>query len=48
MKKVGIQIKSKSSNIPNALTVKIIENAHKGIGICKPIKDIEKFVKSIK
>jgi hypothetical protein len=33
--------------VPNALTAKTIEKAHKGIGLGKPIKNINDFVKSL-
>jgi hypothetical protein len=33
--------------IPNALTAKTIEKAHKGIGLSKPIKNIKKFVENL-
>jgi len=45
--KVGVKKKEYSENVPNALTAKVIEDAHKGIGLGKPIKDIDKFTKSI-
>lgn len=48
---LGVIIESKtekkSSIIPNALTVKTIEDAHKGKGIGKPIKDIKSFIDSL-
>jgi hypothetical protein len=38
-KKIG------KSKIPNALTAITIENAHKGVGLGKPIKNVKDFVK---
>jgi hypothetical protein len=38
---------SKSTGVPNSVTKKTIENAHKGIGLGKPINDIKGFIKSI-
>jgi ABC-type uncharacterized transport system involved in gliding motility auxiliary subunit len=37
----------KSKNIPNPLTAKTIEDAHNGIGLEKPIKNIKEFMKSL-
>ena len=37
----------KINKIPNALTVKTIEEARKGKGISKPIKDIKSFIVSL-
>jgi hypothetical protein len=49
LKELGVTIntKAKAKETPNALTAKTIENAHKGIGLSKPIKDINDFIKSI-
>jgi len=38
---------SKSTNSPNALTKKTIEDAHRGIGLGEPIIDIKDFIKSL-
>lgn len=43
----NIEAKSTKKSTPNALTKETIENAHKGIGLGKPIKDINDFVKSL-
>ena len=40
-------IKKPKSKPPNTLTVKTIEDAHKGIGLGKPIEDISGFVNSL-
>jgi len=40
------KVKCKKSHVPNALTAKTIEDAHKGIGILGPISDIDNFFKS--
>ena len=37
----------KKNKIPNALTAKTIDNAHKGVGLQKPIKDVNTFMKSV-
>jgi hypothetical protein len=49
LKELGVTIdtKVKRSKTPNALTVKTIEDAHKGVGLGKPITDIDDFVKSV-
>ena len=52
LKELGVTIidnntTAKAIEIPNALTAKTIENAHKGIGLDKPIKDIDVFMKSL-
>jgi len=53
LKELGVTINNNvatadiGSTTPNALTVKTIENAHKGIGLGKPIKNINDFVKSL-
>jgi hypothetical protein len=39
--------KAASKNIPNALTIKTIEEAHNGIGLEKPIKNIREFLNSL-
>jgi hypothetical protein len=39
--------KSSKDSIPNSLTLKTMEKANKGIGLGKPIKNIERFVKSL-
>jgi len=36
-----------NENILNALTAKTIEDAHKGIGLGKPIKNVDNFIKSL-
>ncbi|WP_145856713.1 hypothetical protein [Pedobacter suwonensis] len=50
LKELGVTIHEKSSEkvrIPNELTRKTIEDAHKGIGISEPIKDIKSFLGSL-
>lgn len=54
LKELGVTINSttqvknsKQKNIPNALTAKTIEDAHKGIGLSKPIKNINDFIESL-
>jgi hypothetical protein len=49
LKELGVTVdaRDKKSKIPNALTAKTIEDAHNGIGLGKPIKDINIFVKSL-
>ena len=54
LKELGVTINStvkvkegKKKLTPNALTIETIENAHKGIGLDKPIKNINDFIKSI-
>jgi hypothetical protein len=42
-----VVIKNAKNSIPNALTAETIEKAHKGIGLGKPIKNINDFVKSL-
>jgi hypothetical protein len=41
------EVKSNKINVPNALTAKTIEEAHKGIGLSEPIKNVSDFVKSL-
>jgi hypothetical protein len=40
-------ITSAKNSAPNKLTAETIENAHKGIGLGKPITDIDDFVRSL-
>ena len=53
LKELGVKINSQSSEdkeddfIPNKLTAKTIEDAHKSIGLSEPIKDIKSFVNSL-
>ena len=50
MKSQSINIKDKKnvkSKIPNALTKKTIEDAHKGIGLGETIKDLKAFLESL-
>lgn len=55
LKELGVTIASETSKdrketnakIPNFLTKKTIENAHNGIGLGKPFKDVDAFVKSL-
>ena len=50
LKELGVTIdekKSKKAKIPNALTAKTIDDAHKGIGLNGPITDIDDFMKSL-
>ncbi len=50
LKELGVTINTvetkaaKKSKTPNALTIETIENAHKGIGLDKPIKNISNFI----
>jgi hypothetical protein len=44
---VPFEMASKSTVVPNSLTKKTIENAHKGIGLNKPIGDIRDFIRSL-
>jgi hypothetical protein len=39
--------KAGSVRIPNALTIKTINDAHNGKGINKPIKNIRSFISSL-
>ncbi|MEO8886736.1 MAG: hypothetical protein ABI367_11780 [Mucilaginibacter sp.] len=53
LKELGVKYNSQSSEaandnpIPNKLTAKTIDNAHKSIGLNEPIKDIKSFIKSL-
>ncbi|TKB96927.1 hypothetical protein FA046_12700 [Pedobacter cryophilus] len=51
LKELGVTIKKaetrKSSKKLNALTAKTIDDAHKGIGLDKPIETVEGFIKSL-
>jgi hypothetical protein len=53
LKELGVTISTTqkkdkgSANSPNALTASTIEDAHKGIGLGKPITNINDFVKSL-
>jgi hypothetical protein len=50
LKELGVTINKSSTHkahIPNALTAKTIDDAHKGIGIEGPITNIEDFVRSL-
>ncbi|WP_421940980.1 hypothetical protein [Pedobacter sp.] len=50
LKELGVTIhkkNTKKASIPNKLTRKTIEDAHKGIGIGEPIKDIKSFLGSL-
>ena len=53
LKELGVKItsdvvvKSAKNKAPNALTVETIEKAHKGIGLDKPIKNINDFIESL-
>ncbi|HVW16535.1 MAG TPA: hypothetical protein VHB54_22075 [Mucilaginibacter sp.] len=54
LKELGVTIDTKAStksrkttHAPNPLTAKTIEDAHKGIGLDKPIEDINTFMKSL-
>jgi hypothetical protein len=51
LKELGVTIKTdkknKIGNIPNALTIKTIDDAHNGIGLEKPITNIDDFLKSL-
>ena len=48
---LGVKIDPTSTtytkSTPNKTTAKTIEDAHKGIGLNEPIKDIRSFVKSL-
>jgi len=48
LKKFNVKIvKAEQKAIPNALTVKTIEDAHNGKGLERPIGDIRSFINSI-
>lgn len=53
LKELGVTIDKKAtlnrtkSHVPNALTVKTIEDAHNGIGIEGPITDLRAFMDSL-
>ncbi|QKJ30883.1 hypothetical protein HQ865_14370 [Mucilaginibacter mali] len=53
LKELGVTITSTSktdaptSSIPNDVTAKTIDNAHKGIGLDKPINNINDFINSL-
>lgn len=50
LKELGVTIHKKSIKkvgTPNELTRKTIEDAHKGIGVGEPIKDIKSFLGSL-
>lgn len=51
LKELGVTIntekKVKSNTTPNSLTIKTIEDAHKGIGLGKPIKNITDYIQSL-
>jgi len=50
LKELGVTIHKKSAKkvrLPNELTRKTIEDAHKGIGVGEPIKDIKSFLGSL-
>jgi len=40
-------IKTAKASNPNKVTAKTIEDAHKGIGLGKPINNIDDFVRSL-
>lgn len=44
---LGVSIEPKTIKTPNALTVKTIEDARKGKGLGKPIKNIKSFIDSL-
>ncbi len=41
------QLESAKDSIPNSLTLKTMQKAQKSIGLRKPIKNVEQFVKSL-
>jgi len=50
LKELGVTIHKKNVKkvrIPNELTRKTIEDAHKGIGVGEPIDDIKSFLSSL-
>ena len=53
LKELGVKINAQSSEdmepkfVPNKVTVKTIEEAHKSIGLSEPIKDIKSFINSL-
>jgi len=48
LKKFNVKIiKTEGTKIPNALTIKTIEDARNGIGIEGPIGDIRSFINAI-
>lgn len=50
LKELGVTIhkrSAKKAKEPNALTVKTIDDAHRGIGVGEPITDIKSFLNSL-
>jgi hypothetical protein len=47
LKELGVTVKKSQPNIPNALTMKTIEDAHNGIGLGGTIKNVDDFMKSL-
>jgi predicted subunit of tRNA(5-methylaminomethyl-2-thiouridylate) methyltransferase len=54
LKELGVTISNvaagksiQQNDKPNALTAKTIENAHKGIGLDKPIKNVSDFINGL-
>ncbi|MCD0489081.1 hypothetical protein LPB86_12645 [Pedobacter sp. MC2016-14] len=47
LKKFNVKIINATNRTPNALTVKTIHNAHNGIELNEPIKNIRSFIDSI-
>ena len=50
LKELGVIIhkkRNKKDSFPNELTRRTIEDAHKGIGVGEPIKDIKSFLGSL-
>ncbi|QDW26355.1 hypothetical protein FFJ24_016645 [Pedobacter sp. KBS0701] len=49
LRELGVTFKkeSASKSVPNSVTQKTIDDAHKGIGIGEPIKDINSYINSL-
>jgi len=51
LKELGVKFKGKNSTnsnvVPNSVTQKTIDDAHNGIGVGEPIKDIKSYIESL-
>lgn len=51
LKELGVKIDKNAVvehyKTPNATTIKAIEDAHNGIGLSEPVKDIKSYIKSL-
>jgi len=51
LKELGVTFRKesagKSAYVPNSVTQRTIDDAHKGIGIGEPIKDITSYINSL-